>query len=224
MKNVPLLLGTIFLTIVMIVVVAFLFSGDGATNQPAITVPAGELIPASPHVKGATESATVTIVEFSDLQCPACKAVQPMIEQVLAQYPDDVQLIYRHFPLDSIHPNARAAAAAAEVAALNGKFWQMHDLLFARQLDWEGSRNRSELYETFAGYAEELEIDKTEFLEKIEADDIKAKVQEDAAAAARLGIAATPTFFVNGQQTPAPQLMSTVESLVTGASEAPEQE
>lgn len=224
MKNVPLLIGTIAATILMIVGVAFFFAGDDSGNSAPETVSANELVSQTPHLKGATESAQVTIVEFGDFQCPACRSAEPMVRQVVAQYPDSVEFIYRHFPLDSIHPNARAAAAASEVAAQEGKFWPMHDLLFQNQPEWAEIRNRSELNDTFANYAEQLEIDKTEFLERIDSDEVKALVQEDAAVAARLGLSSTPTFFVNGQQTPAPQLMTTVESLVTETPQAPVQE
>lgn len=87
------------------------------------------------HTKG-SENPKVIIVEFSDFQCPACAGFTPFMEQVLNDYPENVALQYRHFPLDMIHPYADAAARAAEAAAAQGKFWEMHDLLFERQQDW----------------------------------------------------------------------------------------
>lgn len=86
------------------------------------------------HTKGAS-SPKVLIVEFSDFQCPACAGFTPFINQILADYPEDVAFQYRHFPL-SMHPSADEAAQAAEAAAAQGKFWEMHDLLFERQNDW----------------------------------------------------------------------------------------
>lgn len=219
MKNLPLLLGTIAISLLMIVGIALMFSDSGSDTDITEVVSQTELISESPHVRGATESAQVTIVEFSDFQCPACRDSQPFVDQVLAQYPNDVQLIYRHFPLDSIHPNARTAAAAAEAAAEEGKFWEMHDLLFINQTEWERIASRDELNNVFAEYASQIQIDKNVFLEKIESNQVKEAVQEDSAAAARLGLNSTPTFFVNGQRTPAPQLMTAVESLVTESSE-----
>ncbi len=217
MKNLPLLIGTIVGTIILVVVLAFAFSNSSDGPLSSETYSESELVSESTHFKGADESALVTIVEFSDLQCPACRAAQPMVERVLAQYPDEVRLAYRHFPLDSIHPNARPAAAATEVAAEEGKFWEMHDLLFAGQQEWSDIRSRDELYQKFSEYAEQLQIDKSTFIEKIESDQVKEKVQEDSLAAQRLGLQGTPTFFVNGRVVPAPQLLTAVESIVSGS-------
>ena len=152
------------------------------------------------------------MVEFSDLQCPACKAAQPLVTQLKNQYGDSVKFIYRHFPLDSIHPNARLAAQASEVAADEGKFWEYHDLLFAQQEEWSGIADKNDLLEKFSEYASQLQIDKESFLEKIESQDIAERVASDANLGASLQVSATPTFFVNGQQTAAPQLITAVES------------
>jgi protein-disulfide isomerase len=219
MKNLPLLIGTILGTIILVIVLAVAFSSGGTSPSDQV-VPDEQLVTANSHIKGAAESAKVTIVEFSDLQCPACRAAQPLVQKILNQYPNDVRLAYRHYPLDSIHPNARAAGVAAEAAAQEGKFWEMHDLLFDNQPAWAEIRDRGELNEKFAEYAQQLQIDKTSFLEKIESDQAKAKVQEDTSAAQQLGISATPTFFVNGRQTPAPQLESTVQSIIDGSNTA----
>lgn len=235
MKNLPLLLGTILGTVVLIGVVAFMFSGPAqAPNQNAAidqqlllenaTKVTGGVAPetaagSTDATDSETESETmvtepaVTVVEFSDFQCPACKAAQPLVEQLKDAYPE-MRFVYRHFPLDQIHPNARLAAQATEVALQEGKFWEMHDLLFARQGDWEDIASKDALIETFAGYAEELEIDKQAFIEKIESTEVVEAVQTDVDLADEIGVQATPTFYVNGIQTPAPQLFATVESMM----------
>lgn len=141
--------------------------------------------------------AKVTIVEFGDFQCPGCGAAHPIVKQVLEHYKDnkDVNFVFRNFPLDTIHPNAHIAAEAAEAAASQGKYWEMHDLLFERQSDW--STNSSPI-EVFVGYAESLGLNKDEFRgavsQRLNADIIKAD-QDDGTA---LGVNSTPTFFING--------------------------
>lgn len=209
MKNIPLLLGTIFGTIALVIGVAIWFS-QSATVQ---NVDPSLLYTQTPHIRGQS-GATITIVEFSDFQCPACRAAEPTVQQVLAKYPDKVVLIYRHFPLMSIHPFAELAARASEVVDEQGKFWEYHDKLFEKQPEWTALGSQDKVKDQLAQYAEELGIDKQDFLEKIESDHIKSAVAEDLQTANQLKLQATPTFFVNGQQTAAPQLQSTVESII----------
>ena len=211
MKNLPLLLGTLAVTAALIIGVVFSFSKSTTSQQEPVEQ--SQLLSAVPHVRGA-QDAVVTIVEFSDFQCPACKATNPLVEKVVDQYPDQVRLIYRHFPLSSIHPNAQLAAQAAEVAAKDGKFWEYHDLLFEQQLTWSQLEKKEEYIEQLASYAEELGIDKDSFLERIESDHIKSSVTEDLTAGGRLNIQATPTLYVNGQPSSASQLMQIVESII----------
>ncbi len=229
MKNLPLLLGTIVGTVVLIVAVAFAFSGPADQTTSSEIIPEEELVGGLRNVTGATESAKVTIVEFSDLQCPACRAAQPLVEQILAKHGDTTRLVFRHFPLDDIHPNARPAAVAAEAAREFGKFWEMHDLLFEKQDEWAEINSESQLAEKFAEYAQQIQIDKAEFSERIEDSSLQAAVSEDAVYGAKIDVRATPTFYVNGQQVPVPQLLTAVESLleqteVPVASEAAAQE
>lgn len=238
MKNLPLLLGTIIGTVVLIVAVALLSSSGTQTTadgQQVVdqTLAMGdaryayttEVTPeATQSGQTATDSGStqenqelVTIVEFSDFQCPACKASLPAVEQVKARYPGKVQIVYRHFPLDSIHPNARLAAIAAEAAAsLDAtKFWPMHDQLFAQQQVWSDITDRGELKDAFATYAVELGLDRTQFLERMEDNSIAERVNQDVSAGTQLGVNATPTFYVNGVKTSAPQLLAAVESILS---------
>lgn len=240
MKNLPLLIGTIVGTLILIIAVAVLSSGGGSASQEQQVVDmalvAGDARHSSLTAKAmmqetldisenqATESSellvpsqVITIVEFSDFQCPACKAALPAVERVKAVYPDEVNLIYRHFPLDSIHPNARLAAISTEaVASLDeSKFWLMHDKLFAEQESWSTISSRSELKDAFATYAVELGLDRAQFLEKMESDSVAELVNLDVAAGTQLGVNSTPTFYVNGVKTSAPQLLQAVESLLS---------
>jgi len=214
MKNVPLLVGTLIGSLLLIIGIAYFFSGGAPTSENGLEMydPA-EIAGEKTHVKG-VENPEITIVEFSDFQCPACQEAAPMVDQIVKSYPNQVQVIYRHFPLDQIHPNARTAALASEVVAESGKFWEYHDILFARQADWEAITDRSKLKEMFADFASELEIDKASFLEKIEDASIAEKVQNDVTVANNANVNATPTFFVNGQKVLATDLLPLIESLL----------
>lgn len=154
---------------------------------PAIRV---EVSTEGAPIRGAA-GAPVTVVEFSDFECPFCKQTHPTLKQLLERYPDKVRLAYRDFPLDSIHPQARRAAEAARCAQDQGKFWEYHDALFTQspQLALEDLRR----------YAGQVGIDVTKFDSCLAAGTHKAAVQRDLDEGNRLGITGTPAFFVNGR-------------------------
>lgn len=233
MKNIPLLIGTILGSLLLVGVLAFFFSGQGANPVAVAPVEQSKLTEGARLIKtteamaspsaspnpsaspsASAPTAAVTIVEFSDFQCPACKAAQPMIESVLKQYGDKVTLIYRHYPLDQLHPNARLAAQAAEVAFDQGKFWQFHDALFNTQEEWAKISDKSALLEYFTKLATQLKLDTTDFASKVESQAIADRVKADSVLGNSINIQATPTFFVNGQSVTAPQLSAAVEHLV----------
>jgi protein-disulfide isomerase len=138
---------------------------------------------------GSTD-AEVEIVEFSDFQCPFCSRVWPTLQQVREEYGDDVRIVFKHLPL-RIHPKAPAAHAAAEAAHRQGKFWEMHDAIFA---------NPRELSpEQFEKYAQEIGLDVAKFKTDVASPDVKARVDADQSEAAKLGVSGTPSFFINGR-------------------------
>ncbi len=134
--------------------------------------------------------ARVTIVEFSDFQCPFCQRAGPVLKEVLARYPQDVRLVYRQLPLDNLHPRARAAAEASLCADDQDRFWPYHDRLF------ENPRAFSQ--EDLVRHASELGLDVERFRRCVTERTFQARVQEDADAAAAAGIGGTPAFLVNG--------------------------
>lgn len=214
MKNLPLLIGTIVGTLILVIGVAFAFSGNNQPSnlsQEAKVVDQAVLLEGSRLEKGAGETAAVTIVEFGDFQCPACAATAPLVEQVYSQYPGQIRLVYRHFPLNNIHPNAQYAAQFAEAAKEQDAFWPVHDILYERQEEWANLR-QADLKEKFVEYAQELRLDTQKLTERIDAPEIKEAVNADTALAGQIGVNSTPTFFVNGRQTTAPQLLTAVES------------
>ena len=210
MKNLPLLIGTIVITLAMIFGIAWFFSTSNQKPYDASLV-----IGDARHHQGKTD-AQVMVVEFSDFQCPACRAAYKLLPDLLQKYPEQVEIVYRHFPLSQIHPNAQVAAQAAEAAGEMNKFWPMHDLLFEKQLEWE-SLDKTAFLDQLGKYAEELQIDKSDFLARIQLESVKQKVAEDIKDGTALKIDGTPTFFVNGKKTTAPQLTSAVESLLTSS-------
>ena len=137
-----------------------------------------------------TNSAKVEIVEFSDFQCPFCSRVTPTLKQIEKEYGDQVRIVFKHLPL-SIHPKAPAAHAAAEAAHRQGKFWEMHDAIFANQTKMAP--------EKYLEYATQLGLDLERFKKDVEAPEVKKRVDADAEEAARLNVGGTPGFFVNGR-------------------------
>jgi protein-disulfide isomerase len=136
------------------------------------------------------ETAPVTIIEFSDYQCPFCGRAEPTVRKLLERYGDQIRLVYRHYPLDRIHPRARAAAEAAVCAEEQDRFWAYHEQLFANQRKLEDA--------DLEQYAQNVGLDMDAFNACRERPDVKARVQADAAAAQAAGVSGTPAFFVNG--------------------------
>ncbi|OGG09058.1 hypothetical protein A2154_03360, partial [Candidatus Gottesmanbacteria bacterium RBG_16_43_7] len=132
--------------------------------------------------------ASATLVEFSDFQCPACAAFQPTVKEILSKYGSKIRFIYRHFPLQQ-HQFSYPSALAAEAAGLQGKFWEMHDLLF---------ENQNSLSENTGGdLASKLKLDMDQFTSDLKSKEVKDRVDRDRADGIRLGIDATPTFYLN---------------------------
>lgn len=162
-------------------------------------------------VKGDWENAKLTIIEYSDFQCPACEAYHYIVNRLAEEYSDSVRIVFRHFPLVTIHPNAFNAARAAEAAGKQGKFWEMHDKLFENQGDWVGETNP---LDKFLGYAEELGLNTTKLEDDFSSNEIEGKINEHIFQANRLGFNSTPTFIINGQKIDNPEGYEVFKSLI----------
>lgn len=202
MKNIPLLLITFGGSILLLLGVVWKFSSMASKPiDPTVILGNQTYATGSANPK-------VTIVEFSDFQCPACRASSFLVQEILTNNPD-VKLVYRFFPL-SFHANAQEAAEAAIAAGTFGKFWEYHDILFDKQKDWE---NEKDATAKFAEYAQSLGISQEDFIKKLEEskDTSRAIIVEDIQAGTRLGIPGTPTFFVDGVRTQVTDLQSVVD-------------
>ena len=139
-----------------------------------------------------SKDAKVTIIEYG--------TAAPKAEALAKKYKDHVRLIFRNFPIASSHPNARAAAAVAEAAGLQGKFWEMNELLYANQDAWKNA-NTTERDNIFKSYAEQLKLNIDQYKTDIASNRVKNKIDFDMALGRKHGVAATPTFYINGKNT-----------------------
>lgn len=142
------------------------------------------------------KNAKVSLVEFSDLQCPACKAYDPVVKQALNDLRGKVKLTYKHFPL-TIHKNSTAAAKAAEAAGAQEKFWEMHDLLFDKQGEWS-DLDSTAVVDKYNQYAKDLGLDVEKFKLDYGNKDFEKKITDMENEGVNAGVVATPTFFING--------------------------
>ncbi len=172
---------------------AILGGGSAANTANTLTSEVNSNID---HIRG-PNSAKVTLVEYSDFQCPACGQYEPILRDLASSFPNDLRMVYRHFPLTDLHPNAYPAALASEAASKQGKFWEMHDILFDRQSQWENATSTDAL---FTEYAVSLGLKKDQFVRDLTASDTIDRVALDSTSAANAGLNATPTFFLNGKQ------------------------
>jgi protein-disulfide isomerase len=143
------------------------------------------------HTEG-NENAVIELVEYGDYQCPYCGAAYPIVKRIQEKLGDKLKFVFRNFPLSNIHPHAMEAAIATESAALQGKFWQMHDIVFENQ----NKLNRSSLLK----YAKDVELDIDKFTIDITRPELQKKVEEDFESGIRSGVNGTPTFFINGEK------------------------
>lgn len=148
------------------------------------------------HVFGKADS-KVLLVEYGDFQCPGCGSAYPRIKAITESYQDQLGFVFRNFPLTSIHPNAMAAAAAAEAAGLQGKYWEMHDSIYQNQSEWENLAG-TDRTNMFVSYAKTLGLDEAKFKTDIASDSINQKISFDEAIAQKINVDATPTFYLNG--------------------------
>lgn len=176
-----------------------------AKAPPKVPLPArteGTLAePVGPNewTKGA-KGAKVSLVEYSDFQCPACGSYYPTVEKITAEYADKMSFTYRHFPFPPLqHPHAERMAYAAEAAGKQGKFWEMYKLIFDHQQEWSKT-TPAQVAETVLGYATELKLDLDLFKKDMESPEMHAQVKRTKEVGIRSGVAGTPTFYLNGKK------------------------
>jgi protein-disulfide isomerase len=152
----------------------------------ALTMPVTE---ERDHIQGPTDAA-VTLVEYGDYECPYCGAAYPIIKEVQSRMSERLRFVFRNFPIATSHPHAEQAAEAAEAAATQGSFWQMHDLLYENQ----GRLRDPDLRD----YAERLALDVERFDKELAEHVHASRVREDFMSGVRSGVNGTPTFYING--------------------------
>ena len=165
-----------------------------AASKPAPAAPV--VVEPSAHVRGPA-NAPVTIEEFSDFQCPTCGRMHPVTKQLLAKYPQQVRVVFRHYPLAQIHPYAREAARASEAAGMQNKFWEMADLLYEKQAEWSKAEPARPF---FVQYAQQLGLDPARFEQDIDSTGAAMRVVNDERRAVSRNLGGTPTFIVNGRE------------------------
>lgn len=197
-KEAKVFLGFAVGMVALVIAGAVLLSKSSSTantnTTPEVVTDSSYLIRDNSNKLG-KDDAKVKFVEFGDFQCPACGSANPIVKTLLAEYPDDVQFIFRNFPLISIHPNARPAAIAVEAAGVQGKYWEMFNKVFETQDDWSEARNAEEI---FVGFAKELKLDEQKFKDSLKNSEITKKIDQDMSDGDSLGVNSTPSFFING--------------------------
>jgi protein-disulfide isomerase len=155
------------------------------------------------HVRGKPD-APVTVEEFGDFQCPPCGTLSEPINKLEEDYRGRVRIVFRQLPLPN-HEHAREAALAAEAAGLQGRFWQMHDVLYREQSVWSKAADVRSLFNSYAGV---IGLDIERFKRDMESDEAKRRVERDARQAAALRVTTTPTIFINKERVPPASLHS----------------
>ena len=199
--------GWIIFSVIVVVVLGGLVAWARIANPPidVSNVESNSIVAASVHNGNIADHTTgsetnkILLVEYGDYQCPSCAGAHPNIKTILDEYGDDITFVFRNFPLTSMHPNARAAAAAAEAAGLQDKFWEMYDMLYEKQNDWS-SLDASERTIIFNSYATSLGLDLDKFETDFAGEDVNKKISFDLALGKKVGTTATPTFFLNGDK------------------------
>jgi protein-disulfide isomerase len=185
-----------YLPFLIVAAVALITVGTGLAlyRSQRLPTPAAAKDPGDPglHVRG-DGKALVVLEEFGDFECPPCAAMSGALHQLEKDHPGKLRIIFRHFPL-AMHPHAREAAIAAEAAHVQGKFWEMHDLLYEKQLTWSKGGDVPSLFQSFAS---QLGLDVERFTKDLQSPEIAARVTADHELGKSRSVTATPTIFIN---------------------------
>lgn len=196
--------------IITVLVIAAIITGAVVlSNQKSDNNDPSQSAQKSDNVYGNPEG-VVTLTEYGDFQCPACGQFYPILKQVKEQFKDNLRFEFKHFPLSQIHPNAIAAHRAAESAAKQGKFWEMHDMLYEGQAQWSSITNPGPVFEQ---YAAQISLDIEKYQADVAASDTIAIINADVAEGKEKGAAGTPTFLIDGELITDLTQISSAESL-----------
>jgi protein-disulfide isomerase len=190
-----------------VIVIAVLVAGGAAlymskqstqvSESSAASAPSGSTAPSSGGRMRGPQNAAVTLTEFGDYQCPSCGYYAPIVLEVMHRFPNQLKLEFHHYPLVGLHQWAMAAALAAEAAGDQGKFWEMHDLLYQNQDKWSKSVNAET---DFVAYAGQLGLNVNQFMQSMHSPETQQRILQDVVRARDANLNETPTFFVNGQK------------------------
>ncbi|KKS17485.1 MAG: DSBA oxidoreductase [Candidatus Woesebacteria bacterium GW2011_GWA1_41_7] len=193
-------------TVALVVGGVFLMSGQGSSSPSAGKVIDSSILAPDGVYKtsgfengvylAASPSATVTLVEFGDFQCPACAVYAPFVKDVLTEFPGKVTYVFRSYPLPQ-HKNAPISSYAVEAAGKQGKYWEMQEKLYETQNDWSLMEDPSEV---FVNFAKELGLNTDQFSQDMGSQEVKDIVTKDTAAGNLVKITETPTFYINGKK------------------------
>ena len=203
--------STIIFIVVVLITAALLFflfwrksDSNSSNNHQNGDIKAGDNYVLGP------DNAMITLIEFSEYQCPYCKKNAEVVKQILEKYPKDIKYIFRDFPLD-MHANANAAAYAAEAAGKQGKYFEYHNMLFEMQDDWVDLSNPES---KFLDYAKILELDTKKFEKDMQSQSIKDNVNTDLEYGQELGITGVPALYINGSQLVGAQTFEALEEAI----------
>jgi protein-disulfide isomerase len=208
-------------TLLLLVGGVYLFSRN-STSETGPKVAANLLEPAGGQKTGGivdgkytkpSVKATVSLAEFGDYQCPACSAYSTLVTQILTEFAGKINYGFKNFPL-SQHANAPISSYAAEAAGLQGKFWEMHEILYKNQDSWAASTDARSI---FIGYAKDLGLNSDQFGKDMDSAKIKEFVQTDLVDGRTVGINSTPTFFINGVKIDSPQSLDAFKQVIQSA-------
>jgi protein-disulfide isomerase len=194
-----------YLPFIIVAAVAIATLGSGAILYRSklphrITIPEDKSISGkgdaeSMHIRG-NANAQVTLEEFGDFQCPPCGSISGFLDELVKEYDPRLRIVFRNYPLEN-HQYAHDAALAAEAAGLQGRFWEMHDVLYREQTTWSKADNPRELFHSYAGM---IGLDLDQFKKDMEGEKARARVDSDRKRANSLGVQVTPTVFINDHQ------------------------
>lgn len=187
------------------------FSGE---NEGSVALGGPIALTEQDRVKG-DAGAPVTLVEYTDFQCPACAAYHPIIDQLSKELEGKMKFVVRHYPLIQIHKNALPSARAAEAAGRQGKFWEMYDMLFTNQKEWSNADDPTK--SIFPAYATRVGIDVEKFKQDMNDSSLDEKINQDRATGNELKISGTPSFFLNGKKLENPSSVDAFKKAIENA-------